>query len=139
LDKFIGDCVMAFWGAPVGREDHAFMAAKCALEMVEEHGKLMEKWQSRGLPSINIGIGINTGDMFAGNIGDDRKSSYTVIGDNVNLASRLEGVARGGEVLVTKGTMNRIADRVKTKALEPVRVKGKHDPIELLRVLEIQS
>lgn len=139
LDKFIGDCVMAFWGAPVDREDHAFMAVRCALEMVAEHGRLMKKWQEQGLPSINIGIGINSGDMFVGNIGDDRKSSYTVIGDNVNLASRLEGVARGGEVLVTKGTMSHIAERVKAKTLEPVRVKGKHDPIELFRVIEIQS
>ncbi len=139
LDKFIGDCVMAFWGAPMERPDHALMAVRCALQMTYEHKKLMERWQQQGLPSINIGIGLNTGDMFVGNIGDDRKSSYTVIGDNVNLASRLEGVARGGEVLVTKNTMEHIADRVKAIAMEPVRVKGKKDPIELFRVLSIES
>ncbi len=139
LDKFIGDCVMAFWGAPVERKDHAFSAVKCGIEMTREHKDLMEKWQTQGLPPINIGIGINTGDMFVGNIGDERKSSYTVIGDNVNLASRLEGVARGGEVLVTKNTMEHIGNYSKAVALEPVRVKGKQDPIELFRILEIEK
>ncbi len=138
LDKFIGDCVMAFWGAPVDQPDHAWLAVKTAVEMRAAHEKLLDEWRSRGLDPILIGIGINTGDMFVGNIGDERKSSYTVIGDAVNLASRLEGVARGREILITERTLAPIRDRIEYRVMEPVRVKGKADEIPLFDVVRIK-
>ena len=138
LDKFIGDCVMAFWGAPVAQPDHAYAAVKAAIEMRKAHEKLLEGWKTRGLPEIHIGIGINTGDMFVGNIGDERKSSYTVIGDHVNLAARLEGVARGGEVLITESTLSSTRDRIEFETMEPVRVKGKSDEIPLFNVTKLK-
>jgi adenylate cyclase len=137
LDKFIGDCVMAFWGAPVHQPDHAYRAVKTAVQMRSAHQRLLTAWAADGLPSIQVGIGINTGDMFVGNIGDERKSSYTVIGDNVNLASRLEGIARGGEVLITQATRELLGDRAVVEEQEPVRVKGKSEPIALFNVLQV--
>ncbi len=138
LDKFIGDCVMAFWGAPVGQPDHALLAVRAAVAMRQAHQSLLARWQAEGLPEIHVGIGLNTGDVFVGNIGDERRTSYTVIGDHVNLASRLEGVARGGEVLITASTFDRVRDRVAVSRMEPVRVKGKRDPIELYDVARLR-
>ncbi len=138
LDKFIGDCVMAFWGAPVEQPDHALRAVRTAVQMRSAHEELLAKWKQRGLPAIQIGIGINTGEVFVGNIGDERKSSYTVIGDNVNLASRLEGVARGGEVLITPPTLEQVRDHVEVVEMEPVRVKGKSNAIALFNVTRLK-
>jgi adenylate cyclase len=138
LDKFIGDCVMAFWGAPVGQPDHAVLAVRAAVAMRQAHQRLLARWQSEGLPEIHVGIGLNSGDVFVGNIGDERRTSYTVIGDHVNLASRLEGVARGGEVLITASTFDRVRERVEVRRMEPVRVKGKRDPVELYDVVRLR-
>jgi class 3 adenylate cyclase len=137
LDKFIGDCVMAFWGAPVDQPEHAWLAVKAAIEMRAAHEKLAETWKARGLDPIYIGIGVNTGEMFVGNIGSDMKSSYTVIGDHVNLTSRLEGVALGRQILITERTLDSIRDKVKVETLEPVKVKGKQDPIPIFNVVDL--
>ena len=139
LDKFIGDCVMAFWNAPVDQPYHAWQAVCTAVQMRAAHEKLLGEWKRRGLEPIHIGIGINTGEMFVGNIGDERKSSYTVIGDHVNLASRLEGVAAGGQILITERTLAPIRDRVRVEELEPVRVKGKSMVIPVYNVQELLS
>jgi class 3 adenylate cyclase len=135
LDKFIGDCVMAFWGAPVDQPEHPWMAVKTAIEMRAAHDQVCKAWEKRGLEPIHIGIGINTGEMFVGNIGSQLQSSYTVIGDHVNLASRLEGVAQGRQILITDRTLESIRDRVQVEALEPVKVKGKAEAIPIYNVI----
>jgi len=138
LDKFIGDCVMAFWNAPIEEPEHAWLAVKTAIEMQARHAEVCKKWQARGLSSIPIGIGINTGEMFVGNIGGSRKSSYTVIGDHVNMASRLEGVAEGGQILITERTIETIRDIVTFTTLPPVTVKGKAEPIPIFNVVGLE-
>jgi adenylate cyclase len=91
IDKYMGDCVMAFWGAPVDTPDHAGLAVKTALEMSNAVRKSTKNTGTKGLPEIGIGIGLNTGTMCVGDMGSDIRRSYTVIGDAVNLGSRLEG------------------------------------------------
>ncbi|MDQ6612239.1 MAG: FHA domain-containing protein [Gemmatimonadota bacterium] len=102
LDKFIGDAVMAYWGAPVAAYDDADRAVRTALDMQEHLRTLNERWGAAGQPTLHVGIGINFGDAFVGNIGSPRRLEYTLIGDTVNIASRLCKLARGGEVLVSE-------------------------------------
>jgi len=94
LDKYIGDAIMAFWGSPYPQQDHAFRSCSCALEMVRGLEKLNVKWRNEGRPPIAVGIGLNTGLVNVGNMGSDRRLAWTVMGDNVNLASRLEGITK---------------------------------------------
>ena len=106
LDKFVGDMVMALFGAPLDDPDHADHAVETALEMVEELRRLNERWKAEGRPELDIGIGINTGPMIAGNIGSEAIMSYTVIGDAVNLGSRLESLNKqyGTRIIISEGT-----------------------------------
>ena len=99
IDKFMGDCIMAFWNAPLPCPKHAEMAVKSALEIEAEVNELKQEYKSRGLPDINVGIGINTGDCIVGNMGSESRFDYSVIGDAVNLAARLEALASRGEYL----------------------------------------
>jgi adenylate cyclase len=92
LDKYVGDAIMAVWGAPLPQADHASRACRAALNMVTRLRSLQSVWQQRGWPELGIGIGINSGPMVVGNVGSVQRLSYTVIGDNVNLGSRLEGL-----------------------------------------------
>ncbi|HSC31969.1 MAG TPA: adenylate/guanylate cyclase domain-containing protein [Gemmatimonadaceae bacterium] len=101
LDKFIGDAIMAQWGAPIGGADDADSAMAAALEMMRELHTLNEKWRARNRPALQIGVGLNYGESFAGYIGSERRLEYTVIGDAVNTASRLCAAAEGGEILLT--------------------------------------
>src|SRR5262245_49599563 len=91
LDKYMGDAIMAFWNSPVPQADHARRACLTSLEMLEELERLRERWQARGIPPLDIGVGLNTGPMSVGNMGSDTRFDYTVMGDAVNLGSRLEG------------------------------------------------
>lgn len=102
LDKFIGDAIMAYWGAPVASDDDADRAVRAALDMQDQLQALNTRWAAAGRPMLHAGIGINLGDAFVGNIGSPRRLEYTLIGDTVNLASRLCGLARGGETLITE-------------------------------------
>lgn len=102
LDKFIGDSIMAYWGAPVASDDDADRAVRSALDMQDQLHALNVRWAAAGRPMLHAGIGINLGDAFVGNIGSPRRLEYTLIGDTVNLASRLCGLARGGETLITE-------------------------------------
>jgi adenylate cyclase len=101
LDKFIGDSIMAYWGAPVASDDDADRAVRAAMDMQDQLHALNVRWAAAGRPMLHAGIGINLGDAFVGNIGSPRRLEYTLIGDTVNLASRLCGLARGGETLVS--------------------------------------
>ena len=126
IDKYMGDCVMAFWGAPVDTPAHATLAVKTALEMATAIRLLNEEHRAKGLPEIGIGIGLNTGTMCVGDMGSDIRRSYTVIGDSVNLGSRLEGLSKTyGVDIVVSETTRKQAPEFAWQELDKVRVKGK--------------
>jgi adenylate cyclase len=130
IDKYMGDCVMAFWGAPVETDDHAKLAVKSAVEMSNEVRRINEEHRIKGLPEIGIGIGLNTGTMCVGNMGSEVRRSYTVIGDSVNLGSRLEGLSKtyGVDIVVSEST-KALAPDVAWLELDRVRVKGKDQAV----------
>lgn len=132
IDKYMGDCVMAFWGAPVETPDHAALAVKTALEMTAAIRLLNEEHRAKGLPEIGIGIGLNTGTMCVGDMGSDVRRSYTVIGDAVNLGSRLEGLSKtyGVEIVVSEPTRRQARDFA-WQELDRVRVKGKDQAVAI--------
>jgi adenylate cyclase len=136
LDKFIGDAVMGFWNAPTADPDHARHAVACSLEMIEETARIRERWEKSGKAAIRIGIGVNTGDAVAGNIGAEQVFSYTVIGDTVNLASRLEGKNKdyGTEIIISEFTKERIGDDFELVYLDDVKVKGKEKAVRIYEV-----
>jgi adenylate cyclase len=138
LDKFIGDAVMAFWGAPIPRADHARCAVEAALDMLAELEALNARWAARGAPAqLAIGIGINTGEAIVGNIGSlSRKLDYTAIGDAVNLASRLESMNKelGTTALVSESTMRRVGDGFDFRPLSAVTVKGKTQAVNVFEL-----
>ncbi|MEK6699755.1 MAG: adenylate/guanylate cyclase domain-containing protein [Nitrospirota bacterium] len=132
LDKFVGDAVMALWGAPVGQPAHAEMAVRCALAMIRRLEELQKKWAAEGKDVLDIGIGINTGGMVVGNMGaEGKKMDYTVIGDNVNLGARVEGLTRqyNNHIIITEFTYAKVKDIVEVKPLGSVTVKGKERPV----------
>jgi adenylate cyclase len=132
LDKFVGDAIMALWGAPVGQPDHAERAARCALAMISRLKQLQAKWAAEGRYVIDIGIGINTGEMVVGNMGaEGKKMDYTVIGDNVNLGARLEGLTRkyNNHIIISEYTYEKVKDIVQAIELDSVTVKGKEKPV----------
>jgi adenylate cyclase len=135
-DKYMGDCVMAFWGAPVETPAHAKMAVKAALEMCQAVRQINEEHRAKGLPDIGVGIGLNTGIMCVGNMGSDIRRSYTVIGDAVNLGSRLEGLSKnyGIEVVASESTKKQVPDYV-WQELDKVRVKGKEEAVSIFQPL----
>ncbi|OGS17574.1 MAG: hypothetical protein A2219_01340 [Elusimicrobia bacterium RIFOXYA2_FULL_50_26] len=137
LDKFIGDAVMAIWGAPIPQNDHARRAVHCAIDMLEELDKLNAKWKAEGRSPLEIGIGVNTGDMIVGNMGSKEKMEYTVIGDNVNLGSRLEGLNKeyGTHIIISDATYQAVRDMVEARHLGDVKVKGKTKAVEVYAVL----
>ena len=130
IDKYMGDCVMAFWGAPVNTPDHASLAVKTALEMSAAIRALNVEHRAKGLPEIAIGIGLNTGTMCVGDMGSDVRRSYTVLGDAVNLGSRLEGLSKtyGVDIVVSESTREQ-AGEFAWQELDKVRVKGKDNPV----------
>ena len=139
LDKFIGDAVMAFWGAPIPVADHAKRAVDTALQMMEELGDLNRKWAAEGLDqALDIGIGVNTGEAVVGNIGSEtHKLDYTAIGDTVNLASRLEGLNKnyGTNIIVSEATRDAVGDAYEFRPLEDVKVKGKEQAVKIYELL----
>jgi len=137
IDKFIGDCIMAVWGVPLVSEvTDAINAVTCALEIQElVRSKTRNFWQKEAA-KLKVGIGINTGPLVAGNLGSNRRMDYSVIGDTVNLAARLEGVAEADEVIITQTTRDYLGDLFKLEKRAPVRVKGKAEPIQIYNVLK---
>jgi adenylate cyclase len=136
LDKFIGDAVMGFWNAPAIDPDHARHAVACAVEMVQETARLREQWMAEGKAELRIGVGVNTGEAVVGNIGSERVFGYTVIGDAVNLASRLEGKNKDyvTEIIVSEFTLARIGNHFPTVYLDEVKVKGKDKAVRIYQV-----
>jgi len=134
LDKFMGDAIMALWGAPIAHADDADRAVQCALAQLTELEKLNAKWKKEGRTEVQIGIAINFGEVFAGNIGSDRRLEYTVIGDAVNTAYRLCGKAGPNEILISEPFYQQLKKKPPVEALEPIQVKGKAKKIPVYRV-----
>jgi adenylate cyclase len=132
IDKYMGDCVMAFWGAPVDIPNHAHMAVKTAIEMAGAVRKINDEHRAQGIPEIGIGIGLNTGTMCVGDMGSDIRRAYTVIGDSVNLGSRLEGLSKiyGVDIVVSEST-RKLAPDFAWQELDKVRVKGKEQAVTI--------
>ena len=141
LDKFVGDCVMAYWGAPLPQPNHAELAARAGLEMIEGLEKLNQKWQSEGRPTLKIGVGINTGDMLFGNIGSEQRMDFTVIGDSVNLGSRLESATKElhASIVISDATYQLIRDTAEVRPLGEISVKGKEHKIVVYELLGMKD
>jgi adenylate cyclase len=132
IDKYMGDCVMAFWGAPVETPDHANLAVQSAMEMARAVREINLDHRARGLPDIGIGIGLNTGAMCVGDMGSNIRRAYTVIGDAVNLGSRLEGLSKvyGVDIVVSDATRKQ-AQKFVWQELDRVRVQGKEQAVAI--------
>jgi adenylate cyclase len=137
LDKYMGDAIMAIWGAPLDQPDHVKRACLAALDMVEELHRLQKKWSAEGMPYLNIGIGVNAGPMVVGNMGSDRRFDYTVMGDSVNLGSRLEGLNKtyGTNIIASEMTFEKVREEFLGRELDLVRVKGKDRPVKIYELL----
>lgn len=134
LDKFMGDCIMAFFNAPLDQPDHTLRAVRAALEMQEAAEKVSKK---EGMPLARYGIGINTGPAVVGNMGSESRLEYTVLGDSINLASRMCSQAEAGQVVIPESTYKLVKGKVKARKLREVRVKGKEKPITVYQVLKV--
>jgi len=133
LDKYIGDAIMCFWGAPVDQPDHALRACSAALGFLEKLHELQARWRAAGLPEVDIGVGISSGLMNVGHMGTENRFNYTVMGDAVNLASRLEGLNKvyDTRILISAATYAQTLGQVSARRLGVVRVKGKQAPTDV--------
>lgn len=136
LDKFMGDGIMALWGAPVAHPDDALRCVSCAIEQMEALGKFNRKRMELNVPPLAVGIGVHTGPLVAGYIGSSKALSYTVIGDTANTSARLCGIAAAGQILVSEGTLARLQNKFEYEELPPAQLKGKEKPF---RVFNIKS
>jgi adenylate cyclase len=136
IDKYMGDCVMAFWGAPLTDPEHARHALLAAFDMLAAVKSLDEPFRSRGWPAIRVGVGIASGDMNVGNMGSEFRIAYTVMGDTVNLGARLEGLTKqyGVDIIVNDRTA-RLVPEFTFRELDLVRVKGKQEPVAIYEPL----
>jgi adenylate cyclase len=136
IDKYMGDCIMAFWNAPLPCDNHAEMAVKSSIEIEAKTNELKEVYKSRGLPDINVGTGVNTGDCIVGNMGSESRFDYSVIGDAVNLAARLEATAARHEyvdykTIISSYTQEQLPDEYKCEEIGKIKVKGKEELITI--------
>jgi adenylate cyclase len=134
LDKFLGDAVMAVFGAPIAHPDHATRAVKTALDMRQAVAELGKRRRAAGQDSFEIGIGVSLGEVVAGTVGTEQRMEYTVIGDSVNVASRLQDRAKPGSILLSRRTYEAVHDLIDAKSLGPMKVKGKEEEIEVYEV-----
>jgi len=140
IDKYMGDCIMAFWNAPLDCENHAEMAVKTAIECAEETENIKKEFKEKGLPDINIGSGVNTGTCIVGNMGSETRLDYSVIGDAVNLAARLEAATRNykdenGKVpalIYSSYTKDQLKD-IESVEIDKIKVKGKEELITIYK------
>jgi adenylate cyclase len=136
VDKFIGDALMAVFGAPVSRSDDAERSVRAALRMRDALASLNEQVAERGFPPVRAGIGIHTGEVVAGNIGSEARMEYTVIGDAVNVAARLETATKdmGVDILLSEDTRNELGGAVSARELGEIQVKGRQQPVRVFTV-----
>lgn len=150
LDKFVGDEIVAFWGAPLPQDNHAELAVRCTLEMAGRLNELHEKWKAEDREPLYAGFGLNTGEVIVGNIGaEGKKMDYTVIGDNVNLGARVEGLTRkyNCDIIITEAVINKIRGlivqdkswKIKVEGLDRVAVKGKDEPVAIYSISSLQQ
>jgi adenylate cyclase len=140
MDKYMGDAIMAFWGAPLQDAEHARHAVLAALEMIACTARIRDEFAARGWPPLHIGVGVSTGPMNVGNMGSEFRVAYTVLGDTVNLGSRLEGLTKqyGVDIIVSRATVQAIPDMA-FRELDTVRVKGKNEPVAIYEPLGLRS
>ncbi len=140
IDKYMGDCVMAFWGAPLPDENHARNALLAAFGMIDAVHALDEAFEAKGWPRVRVGVGIATGDMNVGNMGSEFRVAYTVMGDTVNLGSRLEGLTKqyGVDIIVSANTAA-VIDDFAFRELDLVRVKGKQEPVAIFEPVGMRA
>lgn len=139
INKFIGDAIMAVFGEPINDEKHPSNAVKCGIEMLNRVQEMHEKWSKENKPLIEIGIGINTGEVFVGNIGSAKRMEYTVIGDTVNLASRLESYNKiyKTKILISPSTYEASKDLIEVNKISDVEIRGKAEKIDIYEVLKL--
>ncbi len=139
VDEFIGDGILAIFGAPVSRDDDAERAVRCALRMQSAVADINREYAAAGLPQISMGVGINTGSVVVGNIGSEKRSKYGIVGHNVNLTSRIEQCTEGGEILASQSTLDRLAPGYRFGRRKVVRVKGIHGKVALRRIIRFNG
>lgn len=141
LDKFIGDAIMTFWGAPIKISDHGKRAVRAAFDMRVRLDVLNQDLIAKGATPLDMGVGINTGEVILGNIGSEKKLDYTIIGDNVNLASRMEGITKeyGAAILITESTHDEIISSIPCRIIDMVRVVGKKKGIRIFEPLDMRK
>ncbi|MBT5420141.1 MAG: adenylate/guanylate cyclase domain-containing protein, partial [Candidatus Cloacimonetes bacterium] len=142
LDKFVGDEIVAMFGAPVELDDHAFYACKTALEMRQRMNELQEKWESENRDPFEIGIGINTGVVTVGNLGSEQIFDYTAIGDNMNAGARIEALTRDYEtennIIISDSTFEQVKDKINANFIDDATVKGKKIIIKIHELLSVK-
>ena len=138
IDKFEGDAIIAFWGAPAIQKEHAKLACFAAIDMNKKLVELRSKWAKEGGPAINVRMGLNSGSMVVGNMGSAQRMDYTIMGDAVNLAARLEGAnkAYGSDLMISEATYLAVKDHVDVRELDIIRVVGKSEPIKVFQLLD---
>ena len=140
LDKFVGDCTMAFWNAPLPQKDAVYLACRAAMDMVEGSKALTEELEQRYGRTVAFGVGVHVGPAIVGNIGAPQRMDYTAIGDTVNTASRLESNAPGGTVYISRAVADALGDRARTTSLgSTIKLKGKAEGFECLTLDELDS
>lgn len=141
LDKYMGDAIMAFWGAPLPMEDHALRACRASVKMIKELHKMQERWIAEGRPPIEIGIGLNTGKATVGNIGSSSRMEYTCMGDTINLGSRLEAINKvyKTNTIMSEFTYRQVKDHVIARELDLIRVKGKTEPVTIYELVDMKE
>jgi adenylate cyclase len=138
LEKFLGDAVMAVFGAPVRQSDHCIRAVTTALTMQAQIAALSHERIAQGKEPIAIGIGVSAGEAVAGRVGTENRMEYTVIGDRVNLAARLEANAKPGQILISQLTYDKVADQIEARSLGAIKVKGREEDVEIYEVLGLK-
>ena len=139
LDKYMGDAIMCFWGAPIPQQDHAVLACKCALKQMQVLAKLNEGWPEA--KRFDIGIGLNSGIMTVGNMGSKLRMNYTLMGDNVNLGSRLEAINKeyGTHIIISENTYALVKDKFIIRELDNIRVKGNNKPVVIYELVDCRE
>lgn len=132
--QFVGDAVFAVFGAPVPMDDHAILAVRAAMEMQAAQLKINRAWVAVGLPAFHLGIGVTTGDVAAALLGSPEHVEYSVVGDVVNLAQRLQAWAAAGEIVISDATFSALSERIDAEALLPATVKGRRAPVSAYRI-----
>ncbi|MGB9665521.1 MAG: adenylate/guanylate cyclase domain-containing protein, partial [Ignavibacteria bacterium] len=141
LDKFEGDAIMAFWNAPIDDPHHRFNSTLCALKMKKKFLELLKEWRAILGQDVSLRIGINSGEMIVGNMGGRKKFDYTVMGDNVNLASRLESINKiyGTDIIISEKVFNEIKEKVIARELDLILVKGKTIPVRIYELIDLRE